>query len=70
MMDELVKEAKSQGISTIYGYYYPTAKNKMVKDFYLLQGFEKISEDADGNITFKLDISGGYKNKNKYIHIF
>ena len=69
MMDSLVSKAKNRGIKTIYGYYYPTAKNKMVKDFYLLQGFEKISEDADGNITFKLDISGGYENKNKVIHV-
>ena len=69
MMDELVKKAREKGVKTIYGYYYPTAKNKMVKDFYLLQGFEKISEDADGNITFKLDISGGYNNKNNVIHV-
>ncbi|MBP3813145.1 MAG: HAD family hydrolase [Butyrivibrio sp.] len=36
MMDELVKRALDRGIKSIYGYYYPTAKNKMVKDFYLL----------------------------------
>ncbi len=70
MMDELVKAALDRGISTIYGYYYPTAKNKMVKDFYLLQGFEKVSEDADGNITFKLEIgTGEYEKKNKYIRV-
>lgn len=69
MMDELVAAALENGISSIFGYYYPTAKNKMVKDFYLLQGFEKISEDADGNLTFRLDISGGYIRKNKYIKI-
>ena len=69
MMDEMVKEAKTRGIKTIYGYYYPTAKNKMVKDFYLLQGFEKVSEDADGNITFRLDISGNYDNKNHVINV-
>ena len=41
----------------------------MVKDFYLLQGFEKVSEDAEGNITFKLDISNGYENKNNVINV-
>ena len=41
MMDALVKESLRYGINTVYGYYYPTAKNKMVQDFYLLQGFEK-----------------------------
>ncbi len=69
MMDEMVSEAKARGVKTIYGYYYPTAKNKMVKDFYLLQGFEKVSEDAEGNITFKLDISGGYDQKNHVIRV-
>jgi FkbH-like protein len=69
MMDEFVAAAQERGVKTIYGYYYPTAKNKMVKDFYLLQGFEKISEDAEGNITFRLDISGGYENKNHYIKV-
>jgi len=70
MMDELVKAALDRGISTIYGYYYPTAKNRMVKDFYLLQGFEKVAEDADGNMTFKLEIGNGeYKEKNKYIRV-
>ena len=69
MMDEMVKEAQARGVKTLFGYYYPTTKNKMVKDFYLLQGFEKVSEDADGNITFKLDISNGYENKNNVINV-
>ena len=69
MMDSFVKAATQRGVKTIYGYYYPTAKNKMVKDFYLLQGFEKVNEDAEGNITFKLDISEGYVNKNNYINV-
>ncbi len=69
MMDEMVKRAKERGIKTIYGYYYPTAKNKMVKDFYLLQGFDKEHEDAEGNITFKLDVSGKYDNKNHVINV-
>ena len=41
----------------------------MVKDFYLLQGFEKISEDEEGNATFRLDISGGYENQNHVITV-
>ncbi len=69
MMDSLVKKAWERGIKTLIGYYYPTAKNKMVKDFYLLQGFDKIKEDENGNITFKLDISAGYTDKNRYIKV-
>lgn len=53
MMDEFVKQAKQIGIKTIKGYYYPTAKNAMVKEFYGLQGFEKISEDEAGNTVWE-----------------
>lgn len=67
MMDEVVKRAQAKGIKTIEGYYYPTAKNKMVKDFYEIQGFEKIKEDDEGNTIWLLDISKGYQNKNKVI---
>ena len=69
MMDALHAKALERGIRTIYGYYYPTAKNKMVKDFYTLQGFDKISEDADGNTTYKLDVRPDYQNKNKHISV-
>ena len=69
MMDALVEKARERGVKTIYGYYYPTAKNKMVKEFYDIQGFDLVSEDADGNKTYKLDISKDYENKNKVISV-
>ncbi len=71
MMDKLVEKAKEKGIKTIYGYYYPTLKNKMVKDFYsTTQGFEEISCDSEGNKIYKLDISNGYTNKNNVIEVY
>ncbi|WP_026517357.1 HAD-IIIC family phosphatase [Butyrivibrio sp. MC2021] len=69
MMDCLVSEAKARGIDKIFGYYYPTAKNKMVKDFYSLQGFEMVWEDNEGNRTYRLDIKDGYENKNHVIKV-
>ena len=41
MMDCLVEECRKAGIAEIIGYYYPTAKNRMVENFYELQGFTK-----------------------------
>ena len=69
MMDELVKKAAAAGIKTIRGYYYPTAKNKMVKDFYALMGFELIKEDDEGNRTWEFKVEEGYENKNRYISV-
>ena len=69
MMDELVRRCREKGIGHIRGYYYPTRKNKMVKDFYGTQGFTKISEDNDENAVWELDINSGYENKNNVIAV-
>ncbi len=69
MMDALVSRAKKEGIRQINGYYYPTAKNGMVKDFYALQGFEKVSESADGDTVWRLGIDGEYRLKNSVIRV-
>ncbi|WP_026492350.1 HAD-IIIC family phosphatase [Butyrivibrio sp. XPD2002] len=71
MMDKLIEKCNSKGIKRILGYYYPTAKNKMVENFYELQGFEKITEADNGDLTFELELnsalegfsSRGIKNK-------
>ena len=69
MLDMLVEKSKEANIKEIIGYYYPTAKNKMVKDFYQDQGFTKLTEDEEGNTTWSLDLSKEYNNQNKYIEI-
>jgi FkbH-like protein len=69
MMDEFVKECKARGIAKIRGCYYPTAKNKMVKDFYKDQGFDKISEDEEGNSFWELDLSKPYESRNIAIKV-
>ena len=69
MMDELVSKAKAAGIKKIIGYYYPTAKNAMVKDFYALQGFSKISEDEEGNTTWEFIIEDTYEKKQHVISV-
>lgn len=69
MMDCLVSLCKANGIKTIYGYYFPTTKNSMVKDFYARQGFEKISEDENGNTRWFYDLGKEYINKQSVIEI-
>lgn len=69
MMDELVHKAKEAGIKTIRGYYYPTAKNKMVRDFYGLMGFTLVSEDEEGNRIWEFTVPGEYVNRNSYIRV-
>lgn len=68
MMDELVKNCRMQDISVIYGYFYPTGKNAMVKDFFAVQGFDKLNEDSLRTV-WKFEIPNDYKNKNYYIEI-
>ena len=67
MMDELVGHCQKAGITKILGYYYPTAKNKMVQNFYELQGFTKIKEDEEGNTEWKFVIPDVYEKKNQWI---
>ena len=69
MMDELVEKAQTIGIRKIVGYYYPTAKNAMVKEFYALQGFEKVSEDEDGNTIWEFAVTDDYQKKQHVIDI-
>ena len=69
MMDRLTEECKKRGITHIYGYYYPTAKNKMVENFYGLQGFTLKNRDDEGNAEWEYEIPASYENKNRYIEI-
>ncbi len=69
MMDELISRCIDRKILIIRGYYYPTAKNRMVKNFYELMDFNKIEEDKEGNTIWEYDIPGEYKKKNKVIRM-
>lgn len=69
MMDVLISKCRKQNIRKIRGFYYPTAKNAMVREFYAMQGFEKVSEDEIGNTEWIFDIRDDYVNKNKVITV-
>lgn len=69
MMDAIVEKAKADKIKKIIGYYYPTAKNAMVKDFYQCQGFSKIREEENGDTVWEFNIPEVYKKKQNVIRV-
>lgn len=62
MMNVLISKAKEMGIVRVYGHYYPTVKNSIVKDFYGDYGYKKLKEDASGNTEWVIDTED-YKDK-------
>ena len=68
MLDTLVSDAQQIGIKTIKGYYYPTAKNNMVRDFYQRMGFTLESADETGNTVWTMD-AATYAPKHPSIEI-
>ncbi len=68
MLDKLVGEANDREIKEIYGYYYPTKKNKMVAGLYESFGFEKVNEDGVGNSVWRLPVAG-YEKQGRFIKI-
>lgn len=69
MMDSLVHRCQELGIKTIRGFYYPTAKNNMVREFYGLQGFRKVKEEESGSTEWEFIIPETYENKNQVIQV-
>ena len=67
MMDSLVEKCLQSGIRRVIGYYYPTAKNKMVENFYELQGFTLKARDEAGNAEWEYEIPKEYEKKNRVI---
>ena len=62
MMNSIVNMAKEKNIKKIIGYFYPTAKNSMVRLFYSNMGFQKKSEDESGNVIWEIEL-GKYEQK-------
>ncbi len=68
MLDALVVAAQDAGITDIFGYYYPTKKNGMVRELFGSFGFDKQSEDEEGNSVWRLP-TDGYLLKNEVIDV-
>ncbi len=67
LFDEVIKRCKKQHIQTIFGYYFKTDKNSLVKDLYKTLGFQTI-KDEENEKVFKLNISS-YTPKNSVIKV-
>lgn len=68
MLDFLVEYCNQNNIENIYGYYYKTSKNDMVKDHYLELGFECL-EKNDLDSRWILEVKNIRERKNKVIKI-
>ncbi|MBE6836695.1 MAG: HAD-IIIC family phosphatase [Ruminococcus sp.] len=67
MLDRLCEEAVKKGAKKLRGYYYKTAKNKMVSSLYETFGFTLV-ETKDEDTVWELSLEG-YVNKNKVINV-
>lgn len=67
MLDSLCEQAVRAGAKKLRGYYYKTAKNKMVSGLYESFGFEKIAQNGEDTV-WELALEG-YVNKNKVIDV-
>jgi len=56
MFEQLVAEAKKQGVNRLRGIYIPTAKNGMVKEFYRELGFTLTNIDENRTSEWELEI--------------
>ncbi len=69
MFDRLVMVCRDKKITRIYGYYYKTAKNAMVREFYQDMGFARTELTDNGDSVWEYTIPDDYTAKNKYINI-
>ena len=69
MFDELVRRVREEGGTEITGRYLPTAKNRIVKDFYASLGFTKTSENTEGQSEWRFVIPDDYIQRNSVIRI-
>ncbi|MBL8012533.1 MAG: HAD-IIIC family phosphatase [Candidatus Omnitrophica bacterium] len=67
MMDRLIEKCHQCGVRQIKGYYFKTAKNAMVAEFYKNLGFSLMESQENGDSIWLYDIPDSYQNQNRYI---
>lgn len=56
VLQELITQARAQGIQRLIGRYLPTEKNKLVEDHYAKLGFTLVDKQADGSTVWELHV--------------
>ena len=56
VLDEIVRNARLQGIARLIGIYLPTERNKLVEDHYGRLGFQLLERTDDGTTRWELAI--------------
>lgn len=69
MFDAVILACREHDLKEIRGYYYPTQKNHMVKEFYGECGFAKVKEDGAGNTEWVLSVDSVCHNYNTVIKL-
>ncbi|MCP4138109.1 MAG: HAD-IIIC family phosphatase [bacterium] len=57
---------KEEGFTKFRTHFYPTKKNKPVKDLFERLGYTVIEEDGDGNKTYEMDLTGTITCEHEY----
>lgn len=57
VLQELVQQARSRGVTRLVGTYLPTEKNKLVEDHYAKLGFTKLEDLPGGGTRWALDVA-------------
>lgn len=69
MLDAVISACREHNLKEIRGYYYPTQKNQMVREFYGECGFVKVKEDDVGNTEWVLNLDSVGQNYNTVIEL-
>ena len=68
VFDQLISWCKNKSISTIHGFYIPTKKNLIVKNFYENLNFKKIDKNTK-NTKWEFKINKNYIKRNNTIKV-
>ena len=69
MFDEFIDKCIEKSISTIYGYYFPSVKNRIVSDLYSRLGFAKVSKTEAGATVWTFKPTKNYERITNKIEI-